>query len=44
MAWQHVTSYLGWRHILDETKDTLIPTDILRVALGAWRHQELTRT
>lgn len=36
MAWQHVTlsSYLSWRRILDETRDALIPTDILRAVLG----------
>ena len=36
---RYLFSYLGWRRILDETKDTLTPTDILRAALGVWRYQ-----
>jgi len=48
LSWRVATSYLssypGWRRILDDTKDALTPTDILRAALGVWRYQQLTRT
>lgn len=44
VATRYLSSYLGWRRILDETRDALTPTDILRAALGVWRYQQLTRT
>jgi len=44
VATRYLSNYLGWRRILDETKDALTPTYILRAALGVWRYQQLTRT
>jgi hypothetical protein len=43
VATRYLSSYLGWRRILDEIKGTLTPTDILRAALGMWGYQQLTR-
>ncbi len=44
VATRYLPSYLGWRRILDETKDALTPAYILRAALGVWGYQQLTRT
>ena len=44
MATSYLSSYFGWRRILDETKETLTLTDILRAVLGLWMYQQLTRT
>ena len=44
VATRYLPSYLGWRRILDVTKETLTLTDILRAVLGLWMYQQLTRT
>ena len=44
METNYLSSYFGWRRILDETKETLTLTDILRAVLGLWMYQQLTRT
>ncbi len=42
VASRYLSSYPGWRCILDETKDALTPTDILPAAWDVWRYQQLT--